>query len=62
MQREYETPDGGSRGGQVSACRITFKFDLETGNLGGLIFRIDLINLSIDGLFGGGAVAPKAED
>lgn len=49
MQGESEASDSGSRGGQVSACRIRFKFYLETGNLGGLIFRIALINLSIDG-------------
>lgn len=48
-QRELEAPDSSSRGGQVSACRIRFKFYLETGNLGGLIFTKALINLSIDG-------------
>lgn len=45
----------------MNAFRIRFKFNLETGNLKGLIFRIALINLSVDGLLDEGTAAPEAE-
>lgn len=46
--RENKKPLVVVQGEVRCACRITFKFYLEIGNLGDLILRIALINLPID--------------